>query len=163
MRKVEWLNPNKMKATSGCKTWNKAVACLTTGNVMDPGYISNYIRSFKLQRNPIGNPVEPGRLQTYDLDLFSRYFAQTGSWVRGEIIIALAGTKDGSGILYCLRHVNSNGKVTIHGFILTDTDHNFIKNWVTGRTHKSQSVIEFARPYLSTWEPLPAHEQLARP
>lgn len=162
MKKVEWLNPNKMKATSGCKSWDRQVTCIGVGNIIGPGFMGRYIRSFTETQAPFGGYRSPGYLQGFDLESFADFFKATGSWVRGEIVIELRSlrlAKEG-GILYVFWHINPNKKKTVHGFMLTDRDHNFIKEWVTGKTFKSVGVLQYARPYISTWEPLPIAEQL---
>lgn len=147
------------KARSGCKTWDRQVGVLTTGNIISTGFAGRYVRSFRDVNTAFGGGnYEPGYLQGFDLNNFD-YFWKSAKWVRGEVIKSLTPI-DGGGILYVFWHTNPNRKDTVHGFTLTDREHKLIKEWVTGPTQKSYAVIQFARPYISTWSPLPAAEQL---
>jgi len=143
MRKVEWLNPNKMKIDSGHKGWDNAVQALTTGNVIDDGYHSSYIRPYNLTIMPAGDPCAPGRLRSFDLQAFPDMPAHVRKFVESQTIDNLV-------IVYEFRHFDSGRKI-VHGYLITGPhpDYREIERFYTGPTWKSRGVVDTATEYLT--------------
>lgn len=67
MKKVEWINGNKMMFDSAHKAFNKTADCISIGNVIGDVQLSSYVRPYnELACNGFTN--EPGHLQEFDLD-----------------------------------------------------------------------------------------------
>jgi hypothetical protein len=143
MRKVEWLNPNKMKIDSGHKTWDNAVQALMTGNVIDDGYHGSYIRPFNLTVMPAGGPCEPGRLRNFDLQAFPNMPRAVRSFVESV-------TLDDNVIVYEFHHY-ADGHKTTHGYLVTTTgpEYHELRRFYTGPTGKSNGVVDTATEYLT--------------
>ena len=70
MREFKWRKDGmKQILDSPHKTWNKQAIALMTGNVIDNGYTSWYIRPWN-QTECNGYTNEPGHLQNFDLNTF---------------------------------------------------------------------------------------------
>ena len=148
MKKREWINGNKMKFESECKTFNKQCDCISTGNVWGGVQFSQYIRpTNEVECNGATFPL--GHLRDYDLKPFRlSYFPH----VRKAVMeYADAGIQT---ILYKFRHFNGQKEI-IHGFVITDSRHHLLKKFVTGPTYKSWSVIDEAIKYITEDESLP--------
>lgn len=67
MKKIKWLNPNKMEFLSEHKEFNKQCRYITTGNQIGDVVISSYVRSFyETECNGFQSPF--GHLQEWDLN-----------------------------------------------------------------------------------------------
>lgn len=144
MKKVQWLNRNRMIFNSLHKTYNKTVQAITTGNVIDDGYLSSYIRPY-IEVDCNSHKFELGHLQDYDLKSFSHLLP---SYIIKQIKEL---THDQNAILYVFRHYN-NRRAIVHGAILTESparDNKLIKKWYINRSYKSESVIDEALPYIT--------------
>lgn len=136
MKVTKWLkNADRVEFNSLHKTYNSKIQCPSTGNVIDNGFLSFYIRAWD-NTHCNGYTSEPGGLQRFDLDQFGN------TYIPESIREYCRNYKGGDhvGILYCVRHWDRGRKI-IHGWILTDYNHNLIKTVYRGG-YKSNSVID---------------------
>ena len=119
MKKIEWLNSNKMKMESGNKTFDKQCLVISKGNVIAPTQLSFEVRP----GNEIKNgslTFEPNHLQNFDLkSLFSDW-----SWYRSQIA-ELSNEKNGV-YVYQFFHYSKKGRVD-NCLLVTDKNHKVIK------------------------------------
>lgn len=62
---------SRMLVDTGYKTFDKQTNDLTDGNAITNTQYSNYIRAYNNTINPIGEKVQEGELQKYDLKYFN--------------------------------------------------------------------------------------------
>lgn len=62
---------SRMIVNTGYKTFDKQTNDLTSGNAITNTQYSNYIRAYNNTINPVGQTVEKGFLQEYDLKYFT--------------------------------------------------------------------------------------------
>ena len=84
MKKVKWVNGNKMLFESEYKTFNKAVDLIGHGNVMGNVQTSGYIRGYsETECNGLQSPK--GHLQNYDLDWLNKHLPyELKDWIKGQ-------------------------------------------------------------------------------
>ncbi len=142
MKEKKWRDGNHMIFESLCKTFNKQCDYISTGNVIGTVQLSFFVRPYnEVECNGFTNP--PGHLRDFDLKVWRN---RRTPHVVLDCVKEL--TNDGKKIiLYCFRHWN-NGEEVVHGYVITDDKHNLLKQFVTGRTYKSYSVIEEATKYI---------------
>lgn len=145
MKKVKWVNPNKMFINTGHMAFDRQTNIITTGNIYGNTQTSSYIRAFNETRNPVGEYREPGYLQKFDL---APFFDRDPKNM--PLVVKVFGEymKDQDTILYEFHHWNRNVKI-IHGYILTTADHRFLDQIVTGPTYKSYKVLDVCREYIT--------------
>lgn len=127
MEKLYTYSKNKMKMiiNTGFKEFDKQTNYIGHGNVIANTQYSNYIRAYNETINPVGQEVEKGYLQKYDL----QFFSDINQAIRKE----LTENKDMKFILYEFR-IYRNGRKRVIGHILTDTENNtIIKSVLTYR------------------------------
>jgi len=86
MKKIEWINGNKMKFESPHKTFNNYVTCISAGNVIGGGQTSGFVRGYEeTECNGFENPK--GHLQEWDLNEgFAQTLAyQVKDWIRENV------------------------------------------------------------------------------
>jgi len=136
MKKIEWLNRNRMKIETGCKTFDRQCTCITTGNQIGNCVISSYIRpSTELECNGFISPK--GHLQNFDFSGFKDLPNEVEKWIREY---------DKKCILYKFRHF-SNGHSIVDGWIITDPNHNFLKMFY-GNSRKAVSIMNVVKEYV---------------
>ena len=150
MKKKEWVTPNRMKFESLHKTFNRQVSMISTGNQIGNTVYSSYIRSYN-ETECNGRTFPKGHLQEYDLGWLVKEAPQeTKDFIRRH-------GKDRKFILYVFFH-RSNGKIfwnrsyeekIIHGAVITDPEHNYIKTFYSRNNVKSRSVIDEAKKYIT--------------
>ena len=154
MRPIVWKNPNKQDIHSGHLTWDAAVQCLSPGNVIDGGYLGQYIRPANSPR-PSGEAAPRGAMRDFDLGIFRDFPLplEVSSYVE-------AMTETEYAILYCLFH-HANGRRIIHGWIVTrgsvpgaagrmdPRNYRLLRLFYTGRGEKSRAVVDTAVEYLA--------------
>ena len=104
-------NKMKMRINTGFKEFDKQTNYIGQGNVIANTQYSNYIRAYNETINPVGQEVEKGYLQKYDL----HFFTELSQYIK-DILMA---NKDMKFILYEFR-IYKNGKKRVIGHILTD-------------------------------------------
>src|SRR3990167_2144756 len=132
MKKVQWINGNHMKFDSLHKTFNRKIQAISTGNVIDDGFYSSFIRAFN-ETECNGFTNKKGHLQDFDLKSFRGYLPY---YVIDQVKEL---TKDKSNILYVFRHWNGERKI-VHGTVLTTGDYKkykLIRAWYLNRSYKS--------------------------
>jgi hypothetical protein len=143
MKIKQWKTSNKMLFESEHKTFNSKCNYIGTGNVYSNVQSSSFIRpSFLLGCNGFTNPI--GYLQNYDLN--SNVFDALSTNQKNKIKES-TDLHNGS-ILYKFFHLNKGIKI-IHGFILTDKDHNYIFTFMHNETNKSYSVLNECKKYIT--------------
>lgn len=144
MKKIEWLNPNKMKFESLHKTFNNQCRCITAGNQIGDVVISSYVRAFnETECNGIKNPK--GHLQEWDLNEgFLKDFAHyVKDWIRKNVI------KE-SIIAYEFHHYNNHNKI-VDGYVITtgaNKKHKLLEVWYEG-DYKNRSAVDEAIKYIT--------------
>ena len=142
MKEKRWLNSNKMLFESKHKTFNKQVSCISTGNVLGGCQLSSFIRGKKNIRCN-NQTFKEGELQSWDLNKgigkCLPYFVK--DWI-GENV-----NEEDSVICYLFRYFVS-GKEKQIGVVITDKNHNFVREWNLMNTEKSQSVLDEAKKYI---------------
>lgn len=128
MKKIEWLNNNKMKFESEFKTFNKATNLITTGNVISNTQFSSFISK--------DWPVKKAFPMCY-LKWLPNYI---------KIEANQRASRNEKIILYCLK---LNGLPV--AWILTDYNHNLITCCRAGAHQyaKEISVLNEALKYLT--------------
>jgi hypothetical protein len=141
LKKIEWVNDNKMKFESQHKAFNRWVNCIGTGNMISDGQFSSYIRpESETECNGFTSPT--GHLREFDLKPFQPFLPHN---VREAV---LSATKRKQMILYMFSHI-SRGERVIHGFILTESNYKLVRKFYINRSVKSRSVIDEAALYVS--------------
>jgi len=153
-KKAIYRTPNRMKIDTGHKTYDLNCQTASTGNVVSNNQLSFYLRPYN-ETECNGHNFETGRLLEYDLN----HFADLPNSVRYEILETVNPNK-----IYCLyefRHWNK-GKKYIHGYVLTEVSKCYkqdklIRSYTTGKTNKSQKIIDTMINYISVSEPSPKY------
>lgn len=141
MKKIEWINPNKMKLESLHKTFNRQTNCISTGAQIANTVYSGYIRSYS-ETECNGRDFPKGHLQEYDLGwLVKEAPEEAKNYIRQH-------GKDRKFILYVLFHWN-NGRRIIHGAVITDPDYFHKKTFYLKNNLKSISVIDEAKKHIT--------------
>ena len=145
MKKIEWINGNKMKFSSLHKTFNKQADCISTGNVIGDVQLSSFIRPYtKTECNGFTN--EKGHLQDFDLQMFIEY--NVPRYIIEEV---RTFTKKVSAIFYVFKHYN-RGQRIIDGCVLTTPDYKrykLIKKWYCQHNAKSMSALDETIKYIT--------------
>jgi len=140
MKKIKWLNPNKMKFESKHKTFNKQCTCISTGNQIGDVVLSSYVRPFN-ETECNGRINEKGHLQNYDLNWILKDFAYyVKDWIRKNVI------KE-SIIAYEFHHYDNHRKI-VDGYVITDNKHKLLEVWYEGN-YKNQSAVDEAIKYIT--------------
>jgi hypothetical protein len=141
MKKIQWLNGNKMKFSSEHKTFDNQCRCIMVGNQLGDVVLSSYVRAYiETECNGIEN--EKGHLQEWDLNEgFLKDFAYyVKDWIRKNV-------KKESVIAYEFRHFNNNKKI-IDGYVITDNKHKLLNVWYEGN-YKNRSAVDEAIKYIT--------------
>jgi len=144
MKKIQWINGNKMKFLSKHKTFNNQCRCIMTGNQLGDVVLSSYVRAFnETECNGIQNPK--GHLQEWDLNEgFLKDFAYyVKDWIRKNV-------KKESVIAYEFRHFNNQKKI-VDGYVITtgvDHKHKLLEVWYQGN-YKNRSAVNEAIKYIT--------------
>lgn len=148
MKEKAWVNPNRMLMESGHKTFDRQTNCISTGNMIANTQLSSYVRPYsKVECN--GRIFPLGHLRKHDLGWWSGPLLP--SRVRAYIESV---TKDEAVIVYQFHHFLSGGywgkdRRIVHGYVVTTTDYELLKKFVTGPTYKSSLVIDEATKYIT--------------
>ena len=132
MKTAEYRTPDRMKADTLHKGFNRICDYVGTGNVISNVQRSGFIRAHT-DTECNGHTFKPGELQAFDL----KPFAPVAWWVRKH-------AAEKSVILYKF----VTGK-TVHGYIMTDCEHRMIGRYETGPTRKSRSVLDFVSEFIT--------------
>lgn len=147
MKKIEWINGNKMKVESGNKTFDRKCVCISTGNVIGPTQTSYYIRSCNDTINSVKQECPVGHLRNYDINQFRNLPNRIHSWFEEH--------KEKEVILYNFFHYNKDLKIN-HGYIITDENNHFLYAYRVGTTYKSLLVLYECVKYITvekiTWK-----------
>ena len=144
MKTKQWVNNNKMLFESGHKTFNAKTNCISTGNVIANTQNSTFIRGYE-NTSCNGQSWERGHLQAHDLKPWSHLLP---AYIRKQVIELASGTD--SVILYMFKH-RLRDRLVIHGFIITDREHNELKRFYANNNWKSNSVIDEAAKYVTNY------------
>lgn len=119
---------------SAHKTFNSKIMLPTRGNVLDPGYKSNYIRG-NSETECNGYQFKPGELQDFDFHLFVNYKIPNS-------VRAVLHTH--GGVLVCLWFWERprKPKARVLGWIAFDKDQSKVLLTVCCGGYKAQSVID---------------------
>lgn len=136
------------------KTFNKQVNSLKgywgRGNVVSDTQYSSYVRGFHTTTCN-GHSFEKGELMTRDLEKFNHLLKQFG---RQRVAKHLTHMPEG--ILYVFFHNGRNGRF-VHGWMLTDSTHQFVEDQVMSGRNQGWSVLKEMRKAICTKN---AHETL---
>lgn len=145
-KKCEWVHPNKMKIETGHGKFDRQTKIISEGNAIHDTQLSSYVRPWNETKYPVGDEhAEPGHFQKFDLKPFKNLPQDVLDVVREHAV-------DESVILYEFRHWNDGQKV-VHGYVVTDAQHNLIWWVVTGPTYKSYNVVQECIKYVADdWE-----------
>lgn len=150
MKKIVWRNGMHQLIESGHKMFDRQTTLITTGNAIGNTVLSWFIRpSNEVECNH--QTFEPGHLQNWDLSRWPLPHA-----IR-TVVKQLTDLNEGS-ILYQFFHYGYRRSVGDYweavkiedGWVLTTTRYDFLRQWVTGPTHKSRWVVEEAKLYVIT-------------
>lgn len=144
MKQIEFINENKMKMETGLKIFDKQTNLVTTGSVIANTQFSMYIRSFDTVKAYGDRTYRKGDLQNFDLAYFK---GNIPSYIL-EKIRNLG--KDRDLYVYEFFHVNARKEKSVHGYVVTTKDHEFLEYFVTG-TSKSYLVIKECVQYVSDY------------
>lgn len=141
MKKIEWINPNKMKFESYHKTFNKQCRCIMAGNQIGDVVFSSHVRPYnEIKCNGFTNPK--GHLQEYDLNWLLKGLPHyVKEWIR-----EYAKTKSVIGYHFFYR--NSLRKIDI-GYAVTTPDHKLLRKWYAIDNYKSENALDEAVKYIA--------------
>lgn len=145
MKAKQWINGNRMLFQSGNKTFDRKTNCISTGNVIANTQNSTFIRG----KNEIvcnGQTFERGHLQQYDLNQWNHLL----DWYVKDRVKFFAD-QHGKVILYMFKH-RVGAKLTIHGFVITDKDHNELARLYSNNRYKSMIVVDEAAKYVTNYQ-----------
>lgn len=141
-----WDNPDKMHFNSDLKSFNKQVILISPGNVLGDEQLSLYIRPYNEKFNPIGDIVQPGDLQEWDLSNFK----DVPGYVKDEVRTL---AKDRTVILYEFRYWDNYRKIPVGWIITTGTDkeggNKLLAEFVAKENRKYHSVLDEAKKYIT--------------
>ena len=148
MKKIKWVNDNRMLFESDHKTFNRQTNIISTGNIIANTVIGQHIRAYT-ETECNGLTRSEGHLRNFDLQGFMRRHIP-----RRVLQAVKDSTANRSAWLYELLHYNNMGlwkddQRIVHGYVLTSGDHFLIRSFVTGPTWKSRSVVNEATKYLA--------------
>lgn len=129
-----------MRIETGHKTFDRQTNLISFGNIVSNTQYSKWIRPYN-ETKCYGQERPKGYLQDWDLD----YFENLPNYVRNYIKETAI---DDPVILYEFRSYNNNTKI-IHGYVVTNKDHELLNYFVTGPTYKSYDVIKKCIKYVS--------------
>ena len=142
-KKLLWgRSGNKCIVDTGCKTFDRYIDSISTGNVWGRGQYSSYIRP-RSETECNGRVNPPGCLQDFDL----KPFIERG--LPRRMLEYIKGCKE-QVILYNYYHYRGGQRIN-HGFILTTGKYNqerHLMTCVTGITRKSHMVLEAMKEYI---------------
>lgn len=156
MKKIEWLNDDRMKIDTGHKAFDLQTNIISTGNIIANTLHGWHVRAHWDVEVGFGQPPrKPGELQLFDLGWFDHMPTRVKRWVR-EL------AEEQSVWVYHLFHYNSGGRARSprkisHGWVVTrnregteSIDHAYDILLVihTGPTYKSDQVLRVASEYL---------------
>lgn len=149
MKKIEWINGNKMKFISGHKTFDNQCNYLGTGNVEANTQYYSFIRAWNDDGKDLmdhdRNKREPGHLFNFDVNPFRQSFPEF-RYIEKQLIEESKEWKE-SHILYAFFHHNEKKRI-LHGFILTDKNHNYVRTYYFSKTYKSENILTECRKYI---------------
>lgn len=143
MKKIEWINPNKMKFESEHKEFNRQCKYITRGNQIGDVVLSGYVRSYE-ETECNGFTNEKGHLQDYDLNWLledAPYFVK--DWIRDY-------AKKVSVIGYCFFYRKNGSKISI-GYAVTTPEYKkakLLRKWYVGN-YKRRSALDEAIKYIA--------------
>lgn len=141
MKRIKWVNGNKMAIDTGHRTFDSQTNIISTGNLIANTVLGAHIRPYNETRIMNGEHREPGYLQRWDLENFSNLPLHV------RLIVQAYGADNGT-YLYRFHHFNNRKKI-IHGYILTSDDHRFLYRSVTGPTYKSWDIMREVQQYVT--------------
>lgn len=148
MKKIEWINGNKMLIETGHATFDRQTNVISTGNIIANTMVGWNIRSWYDDGKGLidydTNKRTPGVLFRYDTSKFN-----LPSYVLEKIMSFAKDRKYLRGMwLYQIHHFNGR-KLIVHGWILTDFQHNWLTTIENRWNYKSHCVLNECRNYLS--------------
>lgn len=138
---------SRMLINTGYKTFDKQTNYLTDGNAITNTQYSNYIRAYNSIINPIGEKVQEGELQKYDLKYFN-----TGKMSSNFIAWLKSVTENKEAILYEY-FIYKNGYKNIIGWLVQEPKTKKIIGLETCkyssiRFENKQKVLDFCKKLL---------------
>lgn len=130
---------------SGHKTFDRIANrhSVVTGNVLSDVQTSFFIRPYT-ETECNGFTREPGHLRNFDLEPFRKIGTP-----RHVLDYVRSVTENTPVILYRFFHHNNNGDKIVHGYVVTTTDYELLKFFVTGPTYKSHNIIAEAIKFIT--------------
>lgn len=144
MKKIEWINPNKMKFESGFKTFDKQTRCISTGNVVAHTQLSGYVRP-KDETECNGFVRDEGVLQKYDLE---QGFLSSFIPHHFKSDVAELADENGGCIAYLFFYKKASGKKEFIGLVITSKDYNHLKTFYLTNSNKHFAAVEEAKLYI---------------
>ncbi len=141
-RETIWRDGNHQLFESGHKTFDRQVDCVSTGNVIGHVQLSSHIRPYA-ETECNGRVWQSGHLRAFDLKNW-----QLPCHVRQCV---LDMTEINAVWLYEFRHWRGEEKI-VHGYVITNYEHDLLDYFITGPTYKSELVIHEAITYITIRE-----------
>lgn len=142
MKKIKWINPNRMEFNSPHKSFNRQCRYITTGNHIGDIVISNFIRPFnKTKCN--GFKFPKGHLQDFDLKIYNDYGMPyyVGRYIKNN-------GKSQTFILYWIKHFIKNKRIT-DAYILTTDKYKHVQTWYINRDWRMQEAVRMLKEYIT--------------
>ena len=138
---------SRMLVDTGYKTFDEQTNYLTDGNAITNTQYSNYIRAYNNTINPVGEKVQEGELQKFDL----KYF--TINQMTNSFIGWLESVAENESIILYEYFIYKNGYKNIIGWLVQDTKTNKIIgleicNYSSIRFENKQKVLDFCKKLL---------------
>ncbi len=143
MKKVEWIHSNKMAIDTGLKAFDARVKLISTGNVISDTQVSWYIRPYNETINPVGEKVEPGHLQDFDLNTFKAMPYEVREFIKKV-------GKTQQVIAYYFFWYSGGTRHDV-GWVVTSghsDDHRLLKKW-PGRGYKTAMALNEIIKYIT--------------
>ena len=138
MKKIKWLNPNKMEFNSLHKTFNRQCKLISRGAQIGDVVVSSFVRPRKRIESH-GQKFPEGYLQEYDLN-WLELPESIRRWIRANAIE--------KGVWAYVFFHRVNGKKIIDGFVINDENHKNLLTIYARNNAKTRSIIDEAKKYI---------------
>lgn len=144
MEKAKYDRRGNQVVETKHKTFTRQTNCISWGNIIADTLYGSYIRS-PLNTSCNGSNFPPGHLFDFDMKNFIQYFGAHHHIV--DFVKEASKARSQSVLLYCIFHWYKKRRI-VHGFVVTDWDHNHLETFYRQYNEKSASIIEECKKYL---------------
>lgn len=154
MKKVEWINPDKMYIETAHSTFNYQTKTIHTGNVWADTQHSSYIRGYEKTDSGRANQFEKGHLRNCDLSSFFGDAPQHPLSEHVKQVVRELTQGQESVVLYEFRHWrkgrNGTSQKVVHGWVITSYGDKLLRKIYANNSRKSMSVVDECAKYVGS-------------